>query len=136
MNVIVDTCIWSTALRQASKSESAEIKIELKELINERRVVLLGPIRQEVLSGLRERERVEELQEHLRAFTDFSITSEDYEYAAELFNLFRSKGIQGSNTDFLIVAVSIKHGLSIFTTDKDFKLYLKHLKFHLHEIRK
>lgn len=136
MNVIVDTCIWSTALRPVAKPEFREIVNELKELIDERRVVLLGPIRQEVLSGLREQEQFEELKKHLKPFEDFPITSEDYEYSAELFNLFRSRGLQGSNTDFLIVSVSIKHGLSIFTTDKDFKLYIKHLKLHLHEIRK
>jgi len=136
LNVIVDTCVWSTALRPVVKPEFKDVVNELKELIGERRVVLLGPIRQEVLSGVREQDQFEKLQEHLKPFENFPITSEDYEYAAELFNMFRSKGLQGSNTDFLIVAVSIKHGLSIFSTDKDFKLYLKHLKFHLHEIRK
>lgn len=136
MNVIVDTCVWSAALRHTTKPEAQESANELRELINERRAVLLGPIRQEILSGLREQEPFEELQEHLQAFDDFPITSDDYEYAAKLFNLLRSKGIQGSNTDFLIVSVSIKHGLSVFSTDKDFKLYSKHIKFHIHEIRK
>ncbi|OGH57379.1 MAG: hypothetical protein A3G34_04265 [Candidatus Lindowbacteria bacterium RIFCSPLOWO2_12_FULL_62_27] len=136
MNVVVDTCVWSTAFRPVLKPELKDVVNELKELIGERRVVLLGPIRQEVLSGVRKQEQFEALKEHLKPFEDFPLTSEDYEYAAELFNMFRSKGLQGSNADFLIVAVSMKHDLSVFSTDKDFKLYMKHLKFHLHEIRK
>lgn len=136
MNVIIDACVWSTALRRATKSETQAIVNELKELVGEQRAVLLGPIRQEILSGLREPTQFNELREHLKSFEDYPIASEDYEYAAELFNYFRSRGIQGSNTDFIMVAVAVKHSISIFTTDKDFKLYLKHMKFNLHEIRK
>lgn len=32
----------------------------------------------------------------------------------------RKKGIQGSNTDFLICAISSRHEMPILTTDKDF----------------
>ena len=61
MPALVDTCIWSLALRRRSKeltpSESA-LREELPELIEEGRVRLLGPIRQEILSGIREQSPV------------------------------------------------------------------------------
>jgi predicted nucleic acid-binding protein len=54
MKVLVDTSIWSLALRRsASISEKEQALInELIELINEVRVALIGPIRQELLSGI------------------------------------------------------------------------------------
>jgi predicted nucleic acid-binding protein len=39
----------------------------------------------------------------------------------------------GSNTDFLICAVAVRHGLPIFTKDNDFKLYQKHIKLEIHQ---
>jgi len=71
----------------------------------------------------------------LTAFPDFSLTSEDFELAAEYYNLLRSKGIQGSNTDFLICAVSTNYKMPIFTTDKDFTLFKKHIPITIHNPR-
>jgi hypothetical protein len=54
MKVLIDTPIWSLALRREktlSRGEQALIA-ELNELINEVRVALIGPIRQELLSGI------------------------------------------------------------------------------------
>jgi len=52
--------------------------------------------------------------------------------AARFFNLSRRKGVQGSNTDFLICAVAVRHRLAIFSTDKDFAQYAKYLPIVLH----
>jgi hypothetical protein len=38
-----------------------------------------------------------------------------------MFNMCQRRGIQGSNTDFLICAVAEMYELSIFTIDQDFK---------------
>ena len=45
--------------------------------------------------------------------------------AARFFNQCRSKGVQGSNTDFLLCALSARHDLAIFTIDEDFKHYVE-----------
>ena len=53
MKVLVDTVVWSLALRKKTLSDQeSKIVEELKELIYELRVVTIGPIRQELLSGL------------------------------------------------------------------------------------
>lgn len=135
MKVLVDTPIWSLAFRRAAPVESPEIIQELKELINEQRVVLLGVVRQEVLSGIRDGHQFHLLRQRLRAFGDYPLGIDDFELAAEFFNRCRSKGIQGSNTDFLLCAVASRHHLSLFTTDKDFDLYSKHMKLQRHGIR-
>ena len=54
MKVLVDTSIWSLALRRhgAISQEDQALVNGLSELINEVRVALIGPIRQELLSGI------------------------------------------------------------------------------------
>lgn len=94
---------------------------------------MIGPVRQEILSGIRERPHFDRLREHLRAFPDTEITSTDYEEAATLFNRCREKGIQGSNTDFLMCAVAARLQLSIFTTDADFRHFARVLPITLHQ---
>jgi len=47
--------------------------------------------------------------------------------AATFFNLCRTKGVQGSNTDFLICAVAVRNKFAIYSTDKDFDLFSKHI---------
>ena len=137
MKVLVDTSIWSLALRRsASISEKEQTLInELSELINEVRVALIGPIRQELLSGISNQTQFDLLKEKLRTFEDLNLEQEDYEQAAEFFNTCRKSGIQGSQVDFLICAVAEKRGLPIFTSDKDFELYSKRLNITLHNIR-
>lgn len=134
MKIIVDTCVWSLALRR-SESKSSYLVDELSELIAEVRVQLIGPIRQELLSGIKSKTQFNKLKKHLSAFPDLPLVSSDFELAAEFFNLARSKGIQGSNTDFLICSLASTHKMSIFTTDKDFESYASVLPIKLYEPR-
>ena len=127
MNVVVDTSVWSLTLRRNTPNDVIYIVNKLRNLITNEQVVLLGVIRQKLLSGIRYQEQFIRLREYLRAFSDLQLTTEDYELAAEFFNTCRSHGIHNSNTDFLICAVAHHRGYSIFTTDKDFdnfRLYI------------
>ena len=127
MSVVVDTSVWSLALRRNTPNDAIAIVNILRDLITDGRVVLLGVIRQEMLSGIRYSEQFIRLRDYLRAFPDLELTSEDYELAAEFFNTCRSNGVQGSNTDFLLCAVAHRRGYSIFTTDKDFENFRLHI---------
>jgi len=134
MKVLVDTSVWSLALRRNPPTDGPEVS-ELIELIREVRVRMIGPVRQELLSGVKSHAQFQRLRNHLRAFPDLEVTTRDYESAAEFFNLCRGKGIQGSNTDFLICAISVRHKIPIFTTDGDFMLFQPHLPITLHRPR-
>ena len=134
MKVLVDTSVWSLALRRELPSDSHEVS-ELTELIKETRVQMIGPVRQELLSGIKSQAQFQKLRNHLRSFPDLELTARDYEYAAEFFNLCRSKGVQGSNTDFLICAIAAHQKAPIFTTDRDFDLFKLHLPISLHRPR-
>ena len=135
MSVLVDTPIWSFALRrrpgQLSLSES-RLVAEWEKLIRDRQVALVGPIRQEVLSGIRDKKVFERLRSQLRAFPNEPLGAEDYEQAAACGNRCRGKGVAGSAVDFLLCAVALRRDLAIFTTDGDFTLYARHLPIRLH----
>ena len=131
MSVIVDTAVWSMALRRRTPPASSPAVTLLRDLITNDRVILLGAIRQEILSGVRTSEQFMRLRDYLRAFPDLELATEDYELAAEFFNTCRSNGIQGSNTDFLICAVAHRRSYTILTTDKDFQSFQSHISILL-----
>ncbi|MCB1782174.1 MAG: PIN domain-containing protein [Candidatus Competibacteraceae bacterium] len=128
--VLVDTCVWSLALRGNAPKEVA-VAEQLSQLIDENQVRIIGPIRQELLSGYTDKNSFERLRQKIQYFPNEAITDGDYESAAEYSNFCRSKGVQGSHTDFLICAVSIRANFRIYTTDKDFQHYSKHLPISL-----
>lgn len=132
MSVIVDTPVWSQCFRWRRAGSPSVHAEELRRLIREGHAVLLGPVRQEILSGIRLRQDFLSLRDVLRGFPDVPLGPEVYEVAAESFNACRAKGIQGSNTDFLLCAASISSGFPVYTTDRDFPRYADVLKFDLY----
>jgi len=138
MKILVDTSIWSLAFRRKNELDDGKDGLalrELKELINETRVILIGPIRQEILSGISDAVQFNKLKNKLKVFKDFPIHSADYELAAEFYNISRKKGVQGSHIDFLICAFAKRNEFTIFTSDNDFQNYSKILDLKLHQPR-
>lgn len=133
MKVIVDTSVWSLALRRNQSLQESPQAVILRQLILDSRVVLLGVIRQEILSGIRESEQFNRLRDYLRAFPNLELEISDYELAAEFYNACRKHGIQGSNTDFMICAAAHRRSYSILTTDGDFSLFNRHIPVILHQ---
>jgi len=129
MKVLVDTCIWSSTLRR--KNPDLELIEKLNDLINDGRVSIIGPIRQEILSGISSGKQFQKLKNILSSFEDISLRTEHFEKAAEFCNICRKQGIQGSTIDFLICAVAHLENLEILTTDNDFENYSTFLPIEL-----
>ena len=138
MNVIVDTSVWSLAFRRtrATARGDASMVEELTELIREGRALLMGPIRQELLSGISDARQFTALRDGLRAFADVAIRELDYERAAEFSNSCRQSGVQGSHVDFLICSVAAGSSSAILSTDRDFTRYARRLPISLYEARR
>jgi hypothetical protein len=135
MSVLIDTPIWSLALRRkATQLNATERRLveEWKTLILDGRARLAGIIRQEVLSGIREAGDFELLRERLAAFDDVPAGAADHECAARYFNACRARGVTPTAFDVLMCALAMRHGLTIFTTDSDFTHYAKVLPIKLH----
>ena len=128
MKVLADTSVWSLALRRKEQSETTR---KLADLILLSLVVMIGPVRQELLSGISNENTFLKLKGKLEVFDDFPIATSEYETAARFHNICRKNGVQGSHTDFLICAAAHNNSLLIFTTDMDFYGFAKHLPIRL-----
>ena len=136
MKVLVDTSIWSLALRRRPHNlndDETKLKNVLSELVNDARVAIIGPIRQELLSGLREHAQFLKMREALRAFLDITLQTADFERAAEMNNECSSQGVATSLVDMLICSVAAKSKYPIFTADEDFRRYSAILRIPLFE---
>lgn len=139
MNVLVDTSVWSLALRRKKESLTTNERLlvtELSELIREGRARVIGLVRQELLSGIKTSEQYEKLRLHLRSFPDEVVDTSDHEEAAKAGNRCRAKGIVVSIVDILLCAVAIKRQWAIFTTDPDFSNYARVLPLRIHAPRR
>ncbi len=131
--VIVDTSVWSLALRRRQPSSNATTT-ELARLIEAGEALIAGPIRQELLSGVAAHSQFQLLRERLAAFPDLPIDTIDYERAALCFNQCRARGVQGSNTDYLICALALRLDLPVFSVDRDFGRYAQVVGVRLHTV--
>lgn len=134
MKIIVDTDVWSEAFKKKGLDKSEHHR-ELLLLLEEGRVELLGIVKMEILCGIKDKVVFQKVRNRLKAFKEKSLDSEIYEMAAQFFNLCRSKGIQGSNNDFIICAASVIWKCPILSKDKDFSHYQKHIPIEIHEPR-
>jgi predicted nucleic acid-binding protein len=135
VNVLVDTTVWSLALRRRREKLSSVVQalvVEWEKLAVSGRAVLMGPIRQEVLSGIREEQVFTALQTRLSEFRTLEVLPGDYDQAARFFNACRSRGIAGTPIDMLICATAFRYDVPIFTTDPDFPQYARHVPVRLH----
>ena len=121
MKTLADSCVWSFLLRRKDKSalssDEQQAVMSLQDAIRDGRVAIIGPIRQEVLSGIKESAQYEKLRRTLRAFSDEPIPTGDFEEAALLFNICRSRGVECGRVDMLLCAVAARKHWSILTTD-------------------
>lgn len=122
MKILADACVWSLMLRRRNRDllspEERQIRVSLSEAISEGQVVIIGPIRQEVLSGIKDHAQFVKLRAALGAFHDEPLTTFHYEEAARLFNLCRGRGVECGATDILICTVAAEMRWSILTTDR------------------
>jgi predicted nucleic acid-binding protein len=134
MRILIDTPVWSLALRRKTAdlaSSERRVMQLLHEIVNEGRAQLLGSVRQELLSGLREDSQFRRLRDYLRDFPDTVLATDDHEEAARASNECRKAGIATTPVDMLICAVGLHHGWQIFSTDRDFSHYAAVLPIQL-----
>jgi hypothetical protein len=137
VTVIVDTSVWSLMLRRRppdlDRTERRAVE-ELRDLIRDNRAVMLGAIRQEVLSGIRDRATFERLREYLRAFPDAAEVVDDRETAGSYFNALRRRGVDASHVDMFVCAMAVRLGAEVYALDADFERYAAELSVRLHRI--
>ena len=132
--VLIDTNIWSTFFRR-NKPEDQKLRANLEMLMQENRISMIGPIRQEILTGIKEYNKFLVLKEYMQAFEDEPISTEMYEFGAKIANDCMRNGIAISTVDATIVSVIATHGFEIYTNDQDFMRYKTVIQFNQYQER-
>src|SRR5205809_1130285 len=128
MTVLVDTSVWSLALRRKRRDlNPREIAIvhHLRDIMIADQVVLIPLIRQEVLSGIASKTIFTTIQSQLAGVPVLLTPTAVCDLAAEFYNTCQSKGIAAEAIDMTICAAAHSYGTPIFTTDPDFSRYLR-----------
>jgi predicted nucleic acid-binding protein len=117
--------------KQLSASERAMV-LQLRDLIVDGDAILLGSVRQELLTGISDPGTFEMVRRRLEGFENLTPEIADYERGAEYANQCTRVGIATTTTDMLICAVAAARDLPILTTDGDFIHYARKLPIQLY----
>src|SRR5574337_643128 len=126
MTLLVDTSVWSLALRRDVEAAEPEVQ-ELKEaLFGSEVVVTTGLVLQELLQGFSGAKAQTQIIERFAALPLLQPDRDDHISAAALRNSCRQSGVQLGTIDALLAQLAIRHDLTLLTTDKGFTHAAKH----------
>ena len=128
MALLVDTSVWSLAMRRDKQPNSPELKILLKSLDTGEEIYSTGVILQELLQGFSGAKAASAIVERFVAIPMLVPDTSDHIQAAEIRNRSRRKGVQVGTIDALIAQLSLRYELSLLTADKDFRHMSKAVK--------
>lgn len=117
--MLVDTSVWSLALRRDSPPPLSEV-VELRRALEAGAVYSTGLILQELLQGFPKPSARKQIIKHFAALPLLVPDRDDHVAAAELRTTCRRKGIQIGTIDALLAELCIRHRLTMLTTDRDF----------------
>ena len=78
---------------------------------------MLGLIRQELLSGVKEKVQFDRVKAALDAYLDEPTNTADHEYAARSYHECRSQGVQAGTVDILICALALRRSWEALSAD-------------------
>ena len=131
MTLLVDTSVWSLALRRDTTASEPEVEALKEALAGSGVVVTTGLILQELLQGFVEPKARLQLIESFAALGLIQPNREDHIAAANLRNTCRQAGVQVATVDALIAKLCIRHDITLLSTDEDFAHAARHCKLKL-----
>ena len=126
MTLLVDTSVWSLALRRDASASEPEVQLLKDALMGADLVVTTGLVLQELLQGFSGPKSRASIIERFSALPLLQPDREDHVAAAELRNACRRAGVQVGTIDALLAQLCIRHDLTLLSTDNDFKLAAPH----------
>ena len=78
---------------------------------------MLGLLRQELLSGIKEKAQFDKVNAALDPYLDEPINTADHEYAARVYNECKIQGVEAGTVDMLICAVAVRRGWEVLSGD-------------------
>lgn len=134
MSILVDTSVWSLALRRKNVPDIAEIQRLREALTSPDKVVTTGVIIQELLQGFSGAKSRDLIIDRFQSLSLIQPTITDHIEVAEIRNTCRRGGVQIGTIDALIAQLCIKHNFMLLSTDKDFQYAAKHIDLRLYQV--
>ena len=131
MTLLVDTSVWSLALRRDSPMEAREV-IALREALDGAdAVVTTGLVLQELLQGFSGPKAKEAIINRFGALPLIQPHRQDHVAAAEVRNACRRGGVQIGTIDALLIQLCGRYEITLLSSDKDFVSAARHVPFRL-----
>jgi predicted nucleic acid-binding protein len=135
VSLLVDTSVWSLALRRDAPSDAPEVRALRDALAGGEIVATTGVILQELLQGVvPERTRLQ-IAGMFAALEYLTPSREDHVAAAGVRSTLRSAGVQVGTIDALIAHLAIAGRHTLLTTDNDFRAASSHISIQLWRTR-
>jgi predicted nucleic acid-binding protein len=131
VTLLVDTSVWSLALRRDAAASEPEVAFLRDALMGADVVVTTGLVIQELLQGFSGPKARAQIIERFAALPMLQPAREDHIAAAELRNTCRRAGVQIGTIDALLAQLCLGHDLTLLSTDKDFALAARHCALRL-----
>ena len=131
MSLLVDTSVWSLALRRDGELQTPEVVALRNALLGTDQVFSTGLVLQELLQGFAGHKARDSIVERFTALAFVEPDRQDYIDAAEIRNACRRHGVQIGTIDALLIQLAKRHDLQILTTDNDFRLASLRVEFRL-----
>ncbi len=127
----MDTSVWSLALRRNVAESRPEVAALMRALERSEPVCITGLVLQELLQGFSGPTARGQIIERLAAFPLLVPERRDHIDAADLRNRCRRAGIQVGTVDAILAQLCIRHGLTMLSTDDDFRQVARHAKLRV-----
>jgi predicted nucleic acid-binding protein len=131
MTLLVDTSVWSLALRRDGAHESEEVRALREALMGADSVVTTGLVLQELLQGFNGPKAKEAIIERFGALPLIQPDRQDHVAAAEVRNACRRGGVQIGTIDALLIQLCGRYEMMLLSSDKDFVNAARHVPFRL-----
>ena len=125
MNLLVDTSVWSLALRRDSRPHIRQVAFLRDSLERGEAIFTTGLVLQELLQGFAGPRARKQIVERFRLLPFVVPDRDDHIEAAELRNVCRRKRVQVGTIDALLARLCIRYDLVMLSTDADFSRIAK-----------
>ena len=131
MSMLVDTSVWSLALRRDAEQAAPQVAVLRAALLGADQVFTTGLVLQELLQGFAGPKARAQLVERLSALAFLQPDRDDHIEAAEVRNTCRRRGVQVGTIDALLIQLCRRHDLMLLSADQDFQAAARHVEFRL-----
>jgi len=131
MMLLVDTSVWSLALRRDIAATQPEVWHLQQALLGEQTVVTTGLVLQELLQGFSGPKARGQIIDCFSSLPLVQPDRQDHVDAAALRTKCRQGGVQIGTIDALLAQLCIRHQLTLLTTDQDFAHAARHCQLRI-----